>query len=497
MSFWAFSHGHKKKAYSSGDILGFDLLYQMSYLSAISAAQVPRAKIFQLASKLPCRTAWYFEQVDRLARNMNYQYAEACRIVGESSKEQQVKSLLLRLSSSLQTGESEKVFMQQEAQIQAEAYANSYEGKVEALRKWTDAYVALMVAVAVIIVVAAVSTGIYDVGSSFIMSLIVVMIGVSGIGAWVIYRTAPREIKIMGGPEAQRSQKTPRLFFLICVPGALVIAALLMAKGTPWGLVIGAMGLILLPVGIVSQRFDSSVGRLDAELSTFLRTTGSTATAIGTTTTEALGRMDLRAIGFLGPAVKRLHTRLRSRIRPELCWHRLVTETGSELVNRGVKIFVDGTGLGGDAEEVGARASLVARQVNFTREKRKLVSSSFGWLSLIVHTSLVFLLIFTIEVVYKFGTLIKSTSIGVSSSGQLQDVTGSLTFSFSNLEFLRGMMIPVVIVLSLINAATPTMVDGGYGHKFFFYLGCTFAASGMAMTVAPQLANMIFNIKTF
>lgn len=488
------SRGRSRKGSSKGELLGFDLLYQLTYLSAVAAAGIPRSQMFQRAAKLPCTTAGYFHEVDRLAQSMNYQYAEACRLVGESVKEQEVKSLLLRMSSSLATGEPAPDFMNREAHVQAEAYGNAYEGKLESLRKWSDAYIALMVSTALIIVVAAISTVIYDMGTGFVTGLVTVMIGISGLGAWIIYRTAPREIKTLNGTEGLKSQRLPRMLLLSLLPGALVMGALAALAGMSIGWVLAVVGAMLLPIGVVGWRLDNAVSKQDNDISSFIRALGATASAIGTTPVEALGRMDLRAVGSLAPAVKRLHIMLRSRISPYLCWHRFVAETGSELISRGVQVFMEGVSLGGDAEEVGSRASLLTMKVNFLRAKRKLVSSTFGWLALAMHVAIVFLLVFILEIVGGFGTMVEAAGVTALASGQGVAASSILSFNFQNMAFLQWLLIPVVIVLSLINALAPKVADGGYSHKFFFYLGTTLSATGMSLVAAPKLAQMIFGM---
>ena len=504
MSFFGLLRGRSRKASSkpaprqrpNRDLLGFDLLYQLTYLSAVAAAGIPRSHIFKLGAELPCTTAGYFHEVHRLAQSMNYQYAEACRLVGESVREPEVKSLLLRLSSSLATGEQPADFMNHEAHVQAEAYGNVYERNLEALRKWTDAYIALMVSVALIIVVATISTVIYNMGAGFLIGLVVVMLGISGLGSWIIYRTAPREVKTLPPPRGNLSQRLPRLLFLILVPGAMMAAAVLLMAGVPLGWVLAVVGVMLLPIGIAGWRLDAAVSRRDEDMSTFLRVLGATASATGTTPMEAMGRIDLRAIGSLAPAVQRLYTMLRSRVRPELCWGRFVVETGSELINRGARVFLDGVSLGGEAEEVGSRASLLTMKVNFMRAKRKLVSSTFGYLCLIMHITIVFLLLFVIEVVEGFSGVVMAAGMEGPASGSVLSMSSILSFDFQSLDFLRQLVVPVVIILSVVNAITPKVTDGGYSHKFFFYLGVTLAGSGLSLALAPTLARLIFSVTT-
>lgn len=185
---------------------------------------------------------------------------------GESAKDPMVKSLLLRLSSAMSTGEAPAEFMSREAAIQAETYANIYDRKLESLKKWTDGYIALMVSVALIIVVSAISTVIYDMGSSFVTGLVGVMILLAALGCWMIYRTAPKEVTTLAGPEGRPSQRLPRAVFLLLAPSALLVGALLGMFGMPIGIVMVAMGVVVLPIGIVSARFDSMVSKEDREI---------------------------------------------------------------------------------------------------------------------------------------------------------------------------------------------------------------------------------------
>ncbi len=76
--------------------LNFDMLYQLSYMSVIAAAGVPRALIFGCAARIPCSISEYFRKTELICQRMKYDYAKACQMVGDSTKEESVKTLLLR-----------------------------------------------------------------------------------------------------------------------------------------------------------------------------------------------------------------------------------------------------------------------------------------------------------------------------------------------------------------------------------------------------------------
>ena len=481
----------RKKQKPNPDLLGFDLLFQLAHMSAVAAAGVTRAKIMSMAATIPTTTAHYFEDVDRIATSMNFQYAEACRIVGQKAQEEEVRGFFLRFASALNTGESESDFMAAEAAIQADAYGNVYERALETLKKWTDAFSALIVSAALIIVVATVSTMIFDLGTTFVGGLVVGMIGISGLGVWVIYRATPREIRTLRGTAALRSQVKVKKAFTMLFPAGLAMAALASLAKVDIGIIVIVFGAMMLPIGIMARRLDRRVTKYDEDIVTFLRVLGTTVSMIGTTPVVALSRMDMRSMPSLMEGVRRLRTRLEARISPEQSWTRFVDETGSELVGRSVRVFLDGTSLGGDPEEVGKRVSVLGSKVNQLRAKRRLVADSFTYLSLAMHAVISFLLIFVVEVVSGFNDLISNAGVNVPG-GPGASIGSVLAFNSANLDFLRNSMIPVILVLGLVNALAPKVADGGYSHTFFYYLGLSMGLGGGALLVAPVLADLIF-----
>ena len=86
-------------------LMSFDLFYQLSYMSTIASSGVPRDQIFERSAELQCSSAEYFKRVELAHKRLKYDYAHACRAVGEPLEEEEVKGLLLRFSSSLISGE--------------------------------------------------------------------------------------------------------------------------------------------------------------------------------------------------------------------------------------------------------------------------------------------------------------------------------------------------------------------------------------------------------
>lgn len=184
-----------KKVKPSQRNLQFDLFAQMTYMSSIATAGVSRSELFAYAAEMPYSSSKYFKQVHFLAQKLNIDYAEACRMIADRTSIYEVKSFLLRLAGALSSGESEDEFLLRESEVMAEGFGNHYERDVESLKKWTDAYVTLVVAAGLIVIVSVISMMIYQVGTSIIVGLAMTMVFVTCLGGWIIYISAPHEVK--------------------------------------------------------------------------------------------------------------------------------------------------------------------------------------------------------------------------------------------------------------------------------------------------------------
>jgi flagellar protein FlaJ len=474
----------------------YDLVTQLTYMSALATANVGRENLFQKTAELGYSTSGYFHRVHLVAQRLNYDYARACQLVADATENEVVQSLLLRFSASLASGEPETVFLARETEIQLEQYQRKYERDLESLRKWTDAYVALMVSVTMVVVVSMVSMMIYSVGTVFILGLATVMIGVSALGDWIIYRTSPIEPKTHKRLEKSKTQVQMFSVAKILLPvGALLFAVVAFIFNVGAGLIAGAVAIA--PVGLMAFIDDRHVDRQDRDLSTFLRSLGSIVGAVGTTVTEGMERMNQRSLASLEQGVRRLHVRLRSGIRPDLCWDRFISETGSELVDRSVGTFWDTMKLGGDPDQIGYLSSLFSMKIALMRESRKLVAQTFMYLMVPLHAVLIGIIIFVTEVMVVFAAQLKSVqeqaiaTTDPTTTGGI-DVSSVLSFASPNIAFLRGFALVVTLFLTVVDTWSPHCTAGGHHHKVWLYAAVMMLLSGVMLMGIPHLVGGLF-----
>ncbi|MCL4393799.1 MAG: type II secretion system F family protein [Chloroflexi bacterium] len=475
------------------EITSFDLFFQLIHMSATSAAGISRARVFQLARELRCPPSQYFKSIHEVAENLRYNYPDAVHMVGERANSEDVKTFLLRLSDALRSGEPLPGFLSREAMVQGERYSNDYETKLESLNKWTDAFTAVSVSSALIVIMNIVMTMIYNVGTGMMGLMVAVAVLASFGVAWVMFRTAPEEFTVPLA-KGSKEQRLSRKLFLILVPTALAVAAGLSLIGLAqgWTLIIAA--IILAPVGIVSAIADGKISRKDSEISPFLRSLGGTATSRGTTLKEALSSIKKDSFPTLEPDIRMLVLRLSSFINPNLCWTSFATETGSRLAEQATGIFIDAVGLGGDPEKTGALTSMFAMKTAMLRAKRRGVASTFSYLAIIMHAVMAALMIFLLGILRQFAVRLNDA---MSALGQGTDAMGAMglknMFSFNEpqLQFLTQITVGMILGLALINAFAVVATEGSHLIKMTFYLSILLFISGVLLLIGPSLVSLV------
>lgn len=474
----------------------FDMFYQLTYMSAMAAAGITRAKTFELAAKTNSSVSVYFIAINRLVDEFRYDYPDACRIIGLKAPSENMRSFLLRLSDALRSGEPLADYLDREAHIQAEDYENTYERNLEALKQWTNAFTSIVISVALIVIIQVITSMIYSSDLNVMMSLVSTGIIIAGFGAWIIWRSAPQENMIVNPAEGSPEQRLALRLIRVLGPVAMASVALLNLMKVDVGPILILVAVLLLPVGVISIISDKKTTKKDDEFSTFLRSTGGMATSTGTTLNEALGKIDLTSFPTLEPDIQRLLTRLKARLDPAICWQSFGLESGSRLINEVTAIFFSAIQIGGEPERVGYLCSIFAAKTSQLRAKRRLAASTFAGLTTVMQAVVAGLMVFVLSIVVNFAELVKTLmpTSEAAENGQSSLNMGMANFSPEELAFLGNITGVMVITLAVVGAAAIILGAGGYRLKVAFYLALTLFISGICYIVVPPLVDGILTI---
>ncbi|MEW5718481.1 MAG: type II secretion system F family protein [Chloroflexota bacterium] len=484
---------HNVKNYFE-EISSFDLFYQLTYMTATSAAGISRARTFQLARELPTPPAQYFRSIHEVAENLRYNYPDAVRLVGEQVKAPYTKTFLLRLSDALRSGEPLPAFLKREAQVQGENYQNDYLKSLESMKKWTDAYAAVAVSASLIVIINMVMTMIYSISPTLMAAMIFVSVASTFGVAWLIFRASPQETKFVQLERGSKMQQLSRRLFFMLVPAMFVVCALLAALGLDKGWLLILAGLFLAPIGYISGKADEDITAKDAEISSFLRSLGGNATSRGTTLKDALASMKRDSFPTLQPDIRMLDLRLKSFGKPELCWRTFGTESGSKIAEQAVGIFYEAINLGGDPERAGNLTSEFSMKTAMLRAQRIGIAATFSWLTIAMHVVMTGLMIFLIGILEQFGVKLEEAMASMGSSTEVLGTMGlqsMFSFSSAQVHFLYGLTVMLIILLSVINAFAIVASQGTHFVKMTFYLAILLVLSGVCFLAVPSMVKWV------
>ena len=484
-----------EKVSSDNIVISFDLLTNLTYMATLAAAELPRELILQrTGEQRTLQTSVFFEQVNLLAQRLGVEYTRALQLVADKARAPNVKSLLLRFSNTIASGESEHAFIREESRIEGQRYANEYARSIENLKKWTDAYAALMVSVTLIVVVALVSTLLGALGQSFILMVGATMFLINSGGVYIILRSAPYEQTTYDGDTDGPPNRARARFLLRTVGfvGAMTALGVGLFFGVGWALIV--LAISIAPSGFFARRDDKNIVKLDEEVPTFIRSLGTIAGATGATLTSALNSLDMASMPALQPYLVNLRTRLSSRLPTDLSWERFKTETGNELLRRSTVMLVDGVELGASGEEVGEIASSYASRIAELRQVRALTAGSFTFLVIPMHAAMSGLLLLILSIVKAFDERLQMVAgdiTGQSISGNAGPSTEM--FARQDLTLITGMITMVILVLTVSNSLAPKFASGGNHLKIAYYFSIMCLISGINMLLVPQVAGSLLS----
>ena len=493
MSSSRLSRKRRGKVSSDNAAISFDLLSNLTYMAALATGGPDRDTILLWAIGQEFKTGAFFRRVYLLSKRLGFEYTRAFRMVSAKAGAKSVKNLLLRFAGAISSGVSEADFLAEEARVERDLYINAYHRSLETLTKWGDAYAALLVSVSLVVVVAMMSTMLSNMGSTFVIMLTGTMLMVCAFGVYIIYRTAPYEIKTYQNRRGPVERVWARRLFFTLVPAGILIGIYL-AYSYGFHFFLLSLGFSLFPSGLMAWIDNGRVNQRDQETATFVRSLGNVTASLGTTLGGSLVKIDRRYLGGLEPAIRRLQIRLSRQISTEKSWDAFRDEVGSELMNRTSRLFVDGISLGGPPERVGAIAAEYSMDSATMRARRMVSATPFAFLVIPLHFAMTGLMTFVLEIIRAFSVRIAvatgelATQSGGSGIGLLPSLP---IFQPQDMGLMSSVTLAALLSMTVSNALAPKFAVGGHPLIACMFGSITCLMTGFNMAAIPSIAAKI------
>jgi len=493
--------------------MGADMLFTTTYMASLALADASRPEIFAFAAnRKEYVSAKYIAKVDMFVKKWSYSYSEALGIVAERTNNKILQSVLNRYANAIESGVPDDDFLKNELSTVRSVYRSQIEQGLEMLKKWGDAYIAMLLSGTVIAVTIMISIAIYSpngLESTLNMAYGIILV-ICVFGNVLMYQSVPDDPKSHGlRTKTSKEQQTIHAMERVIIPLAIASVIILTLLGISAGLIFMLVGILMAPLGIIGLIDDSNITIRDSDFSTFIRSFGAVMGGQGTTAVYALGSIDRKSLTALEPLINSVYSKMNLGLDDKQVWDKFIGESGSNLIYKYLNIYLDTVTLGGPPEPIGTVVGSSMLEQVLLREKKDMHAKSFIVLLVPMHIAMVgiFVTLYRIMVVLtgsvstmmaKFAnesassaaTTSSSMGGGVSASSALGGL--SLFTNFPEKE-MGTFVVYILIIITASNIIAARIVGGGDRYMYNFYTAIFCVLTGLVLIVAPIFVGMFFS----
>ncbi len=491
--------------------MGADLLFMNTYMASLALANASRPEIFTFAAnRKEYLSSKYIEKVDMFVKKWSYSYSEALGIVAERASNPILQSMLNRYANAIDSGVPDDDFLKNELSTVRSVYRSQIEQGLELLKKWGDAYVAMLLSGTVIAVTIMISIAIYSpagLEATLNMAYAIILI-ICVFGNLLMFQSVPDDPKTHGlTTRSSKEQQTIRSMERIIVPLTIAAVIVLALLGVSAGLVFLLVGILMAPLGIIGFIDDSNITMRDNDFSTFIRSFGAVMGGQGTTAVYALATIDKKSLTALEPLVNSVYSKMNLGLDDKQTWDKFIGESGSNLIYKYLNIYLDTVTLGGPPEPIGTVVGSSMLEQTLLREKKDMHARSFIVLLVPMHIAMtgIFVALYRIMVVLTSSvtnlmthfaeqsaaaTGGGSTQGGLSASSALGGMSMFTNFPEKEMGFF---VVTILTIITASNILAARIVGGGDRYMFYFYTAIFCSLTGLVLIVAPIGVGMFFS----
>jgi archaeal flagellar protein FlaJ len=489
--------------------MGADLLFLNTYMASLAIANASRPEIFAYASnRKEYISAKYITKVDMYVKKWNYSYSEALGIVADRTKNTILRSMLNRYANAIDSGVPDDDFLKNELSTVRSVYRSQVEQGLEMLKKWGDAYIAMLLSGTVIAVTIMISIAIYSpqgLDATLNMAYAIILT-ICVFGNLLMYTSVPDDPKSHGLTDrTSKEQQTIHAMERIIVPLTLFAVIVMTLVGINAGLIFMLAGILMAPLGIIGFIDDSNITLRDNDFSTFIRSLGAIMGGQGTTAVHALATIDKKSLTALEPLVNSVYSQMNLGLDNKQIWDKFIGESGSNLIYKYLNIYLDTVIMGGPPEPIGTVVGSSVLEQTLLREKKDMHARSFIVLLAPMHMAMVgiFVVLFRImltltgsvsSMMEKFSASAAS-SAGASAGGvSAGSALGGMSMFTNFPEKEMGNFVVIILaIITLSNIIAARIVGGGDRYMFYFYAALFCTLTGLILLIAPVGVNIFFS----
>jgi flagellar protein FlaJ len=495
---------------SEGKKMSADLLFMNTYMASLALASASRPEIFAYAAnRKEYISAKYITKVDTLVKKWSYSYSEGLSIVAERTNNIVLKSMLNRYANAIDSGVPDEDFLRNELSTVKSVYRSQVEQGLELLKKWGDAYIAMLLSGTVIAVTMMVSIAIYapaGLDSTLNMSYGIILC-ICVFGNILMFQSVPDDPKTHGLKDrTSKEQSTIHAMERIIVPLTIVAVIIMAFLGIPAALIFLLVGVLMAPMGIIGFIDDANITIRDNDFSTFIRSFGAVMGGQGTTAVYALNTIDKKSLVALEPLVNSVYSKMNLGLDDKQVWDKFIGESGSNYIYKYINIYLDTVTLGGPPEPIGTVVGSSMLEMVLLREKKDMHARSFIVLLVPMHMAMagIFVALYRIMVVLtgsvadmmeKFQAAQNAAGAGTGGGVSAGAVLGGGLTMFTNFpeKEMGAFVVYTLTIITASNILAARIVGGGDRYMYYFYTAIFCSLTGLILLVGPLVVGLFFS----
>ncbi|MDH5646210.1 MAG: type II secretion system F family protein, partial [Candidatus Heimdallarchaeota archaeon] len=461
----------------------------------ISTSKASRDQLFEYSGEKQKEFglgALEMKRVRTLATDWNLGYPEALSSVSSSTPSDILSDFLSRFAQAMESGEKLEDFFKKEQKSSLDLYISSYKRSLSSLDLLSEAYQAVNISYVFVTLTTLIISLLFGSGNvlNVLITNLVLLFGVN-IPLLMAFKTSlisdPLTMYKYNDRSLEKFNLISFLMLGLILPLALV---LLLMLSVPFWLSMTIVGVIIVPIGYLSENLERFVKRRDENFAVFVRTLGGTAEAMGGSTLHALQAIMSQRLGPLSENLGSLVARLEFGIADEIAWAEFSKETGSSLIGRFISIYLESVSIGGSPDQTSKFVSENVERILEVRKDRAQKISAIRGLVLPMHVTMVGIIIFMLKIIILLTlimTIGQSTQQGELASqaplGASSIDSTAIVFFFFNL---------IIIFLTLFNSLVITIPEQGLFRTMFKSTGIMFIVSGFTVLLVGKIADAMF-----
>ncbi|MDD4254829.1 MAG: archaellar assembly protein FlaJ [Methanofollis sp.] len=497
---------------SENKMMEGDLVFMTTYMASAMTANVSRPELFEYTAKRhEYISTKYIERVVFFVNSWHYSYSEGLRIIAERVNNTMLRSMFNRYANAIESGVPDSEFLDVELNTARSVYRNTFEQGFEMLKKWGDAYIALLFSSMLVAIIIMISVAIYapsGIDSALNTSYALVLL-TSGFGVALMYKAVPVDEKTLDRSMNHWCSKEQAMIDTLQKPLLIIMAVsvlVLVLAGVQAGLIFLLVGVILAPLGIIGYIDNHNVILRDEDFPAFIRGIGSIMEGKGTTVVEAIREIDRKSLVNLEPLINSVYTKLNLGLDEAVTWEKFIGECGTNLIAKYMNIYRDSVAMGGAPGVVGKIVGSSMLSQVLLRRKRDMVATGFIVLLVPMHMAMVSIFLALYQILETMSEAIASVMESLGDNGAAlnspDSVAGSMMGSMNLfINFPADKMVPyvttILLLITLSNILAGKIVVGGDRYMCYFLSALLFTLTGILFLVVPPMIRLFFQIPTF